>query len=653
MIYLRVCFFLWLTVVSPAILILNSSPALGQTSEKNTPPSAECVRLLEAKDYEGLERLVGELRKKAVPGDTDARRALSQFYKDLAEPAVADQATADKVLGIRFEELSDWAQSKPSSANHIALAEYRMDQAYRIRGTNFANATPEADLEAAHQAALEADRLLKVAEGLMKNEGVVDPALFKAWLRTGMLAQFEAPRMHDLVTSALDADPWYLNPVGIYAQYLRPRWFGEEGDLLEMADELSRRYATKTGETLYAYVAIDAYSQGEITEFSEDSFQWPRVRRGLDDWLKKVPDSLYVLAYKAKFAHLANDRSAAKEAFEQLGNRYNTHVFPEPSDYLRTYKWAEQSTEAAKGKELDGVVVELGLSPAMDLAFVDGGESVAVAIRGTSLPVYSVSDGSFRYWVDLQVAGCERIGSDPDGTVLYVASPRRTRTDVATIEMETGKKKPLMSLPGRVRDFAVPRVANRFFAANDRGDLQRWDIDKSSVGRWGSSDLGSALQAVAVAPDASRVVSAGGNKLAVWSQVTNQHERTIEVDIESVQALAWSPSNPDWVAVAGTGVVASIWSVSTGMRVSTFTGGAGDLSDLAFSPDGKRLVAGTMSVEDIAKPGDVLVWDVEKGELLRTLAGNRLRVRGVAVSPDGKKVLSAGDDGTLRIWPMP
>ncbi len=649
MVGVRVSFVLWLVFFSPVNLLPNGVLALGQSADEAAPKQPECVRLLQEKDYAGLERLIGELRKKAVPGDLDARGTLNQCYTDLAEPFIEDQAAADEVLEIRFEQLSEWVKVKPSSAGHIALAENRMNHAYRVRGTKFAGVTADEKLEAAHQASLEADRLLKVAEDLMEKEGVVDPKLFATWLRTGMLAQFNTARMRKLVTSALDADPWYFNPVDTYAQYLRPRWFGEEGDLLVMADELSRQYASKTGDSLYAFVAISAFSQGEITELSDDSFQWSRVRRGLEDWLKKVPDSLYLLAYKAKFAHLVKDRTAAKDAVEQLGFRYHTTVFPDAADYLRTYKWAKHSGE----KELDCEVVEFGLSPAMDLAFVDGGDSVAVAIRGTSLPVYSLSDGSFRYWVDLQVAGCERIASDPEGAVLYVASPRRTRTDVAFIDIETGEKKSLSALRGRILDFATPGVPNLLYAANGAGELQRWEVDKSSGSSWSSSDLGTNLRAMAVAPDARRVVSAGGKKVVVWNQESNKRDRTFEVDVASVLSVAWSPTSPDWVAVAGSGSAASIWSISDGTLVSTFLGGTSDFSDLAFSPDGKRLVAGSKSLEDVTKAGDVLVWDVNSGKLVGTLTGNRLGVRAVAVSPDGAKVLSAGEDGTLRIWPMP
>ncbi len=70
----------------------------------------------------------------------------------------------------------------------------------------------------------------------------------------------------------------------------------------------------------------------------------------------------------------------------------------------------------------------------------------------------------------------------------------------------------------------------------------------------------------------------------------------------------------------------------------------------AFTPDGQRLVTGsidhTMIVWDVGRG----MHDVVMGLKEHTLKGHAGRVTSVAVSPDGARLYSAGDDGEIRLW---
>src|SRR5260370_851423 len=64
---------------------------------------------------------------------------------------------------------------------------------------------------------------------------------------------------------------------------------------------------------------------------------------------------------------------------------------------------------------------------------------------------------------------------------------------------------------------------------------------------------------------------------------------------------------------------------------------------VAFSPDGKRVVSG--SVDRTVK-----VWDAEKGQETLTLKGHTSTLTSVTFTPDGKPVVSCSKDQTVKVW---
>ncbi|KAI0559609.1 WD40/YVTN repeat-like containing protein [Gracilaria domingensis] len=70
---------------------------------------------------------------------------------------------------------------------------------------------------------------------------------------------------------------------------------------------------------------------------------------------------------------------------------------------------------------------------------------------------------------------------------------------------------------------------------------------------------------------------------------------------------------------------------------------AGDVTDLAWSPDGERLASA--SVDNL-----IYIWHVRSHRTLVCLRGHTGLVKGVAWDPVGRYVASQSDDKTVRIW---
>jgi hypothetical protein len=90
-----------------------------------------------------------------------------------------------------------------------------------------------------------------------------------------------------------------------------------------------------------------------------------------------------------------------------------------------------------------------------------------------------------------------------------------------------------------------------------------------------------------------------------------------------------------------------VWDAVTGQELLSLQGHADSVRAVAFSPDGKRLAAGTGGLN---KPGEVQVWDVTTGRELPSLKGHAAEVTCVAFSPDGNRLASASYDRTVKMW---
>jgi WD40 repeat protein len=90
-----------------------------------------------------------------------------------------------------------------------------------------------------------------------------------------------------------------------------------------------------------------------------------------------------------------------------------------------------------------------------------------------------------------------------------------------------------------------------------------------------------------------------------------------------------------------------LWDPATGRQLRSFRGlvGNGTLP-LAFSPDGKVLASRSASWGDHR----IRLWDVAKGTELRPFGAHHGDISCLAFSADGKKLISGGKDQTARIW---
>jgi WD40 repeat protein len=98
-----------------------------------------------------------------------------------------------------------------------------------------------------------------------------------------------------------------------------------------------------------------------------------------------------------------------------------------------------------------------------------------------------------------------------------------------------------------------------------------------------------------------------------------------------------------------------LWDVATGAQLPALEGHLSSVTGLGFSPDGSLLVsgAGVDGLRAASPDTSVRLWDAVTGEQLRVLEGPTQTLITNLFSPDGTRMMSASQDGTIRIWGLP
>jgi len=113
-----------------------------------------------------------------------------------------------------------------------------------------------------------------------------------------------------------------------------------------------------------------------------------------------------------------------------------------------------------------------------------------------------------------------------------------------------------------------------------------------------------------------------------------------QLAVGDVRGLAVSPNGRE--VLVALGKVAWLWDVETGRQLRPLVGHSGNVSAVAYAPDGKSVLTGS---ED----NTVRLWDPATGKQLRLFESGG-QVHSVAFSPDGRAVLSGGESAPAHLW---
>jgi WD40 repeat protein len=235
------------------------------------------------------------------------------------------------------------------------------------------------------------------------------------------------------------------------------------------------------------------------------------------------------------------------------------------------------------------------------------------------------------YHADLRTADLSR-----DGRYVVTAGQRDNR--VRFWNASTGALLATFHNPELSGAWLDPADGREAVATGFDGDLRIWRLgERKPLDFNPPSEV---LTHAAFSPDGKLIAAIGpADETWVFDVRRGKIRRTLGGHIAQVTAVAWSRDSRHLATVGNDGRW-RVWDPATGSAVGATTTSA--FTDVAFSPDGKRLATVAGSVAEI--------WDTTTTALLKTLQGHSNVITDLAFRRDGRLLVTGSADGTARVW---
>jgi WD40 repeat protein/tRNA A-37 threonylcarbamoyl transferase component Bud32 len=176
------------------------------------------------------------------------------------------------------------------------------------------------------------------------------------------------------------------------------------------------------------------------------------------------------------------------------------------------------------------------------------------------------------------------------------------------------------------------------------GFLREWDLSSGEqIRAWESApdSVGGAFS-----PDGRWCLTLSRRKegASLLRNLATGRETTLHLEL-IVDYATFSPDGRLFAGAAEDGV--KLWQMAPLREVATLGGFMLEIHSVAFSPDGRRVIAGSNAKEAIK------LWDAESYQELLTLGGEGAMFRISAFTPDGDVLGSMNELGVLHLWRAP
>jgi hypothetical protein len=293
------------------------------------------VALLASGDYDQLEQIARDDR--ASRGRTvGGVWRLFDFYDAVTYPPTHPRETHVDWKA-HIEAVKRWSFVHPESATaRVALAGTYLNFGWFARGTEYSDSVSQEGWE------LLAERVELAKTALLEAASLKDkcPYWFELVQTIANIEGWDKPLAKEIVDRATTFEPTFYHFYREYANYMLPKWNGEDGEAQNFAEEISDRLGGEDGDIIYFEIASLVACQYESTKTSLEGMSWPRVSRGYAALNQRYGVSNLKLNRFAVMAYFSDDKPAAQQALAAIGEDWDHTVWKNQQTFQDAKAWA-------------------------------------------------------------------------------------------------------------------------------------------------------------------------------------------------------------------------------------------------------------------------------------------------------------------------